>query len=98
MGGPNDDTDLLRRLEDLVQGAEVWEIARRYRLHRYRHSDAQHQTVEIEMMRNRDIGWRVVATDATRGITASGPPHPDLHVVIATVRWQDLDGQATATE
>ena len=94
MGGPDNDTDLLRRLEDLVQGSEVWEIARRCRIHRYRHSDAQHQTVEVEIMFNHDIGWRVVATDAANNISASGPPHPDLNVVLATVRWQDLDDQA----
>ncbi|MGH3844927.1 MAG: hypothetical protein ACRDS0_26350 [Pseudonocardiaceae bacterium] len=94
MGGPNDQTDLLRKLEELVPGSQVWEIARRYRLHRYRHSDAQRQTVEVEMLFNRDIGWRILATDAVRDITASGPPHPDLNVVVATVRWQDLDGQA----
>jgi hypothetical protein len=94
MGGTHNETDLLRRLEELVQGSEVWEIARRYRLHRYRHSDAEYQTVEVEVMHNHDIGWKIVATDAARGISASGPPHPDLNAVIATVRWQDLDGQA----
>jgi hypothetical protein len=91
MGGPANHID--RRLEDLVPGSEIWEIARRFRLHRYRHSDAQHQTVEVEMMFNRDIGWRVVAMDAARDISASGPPHPDLNVAITRVRWQDLDGQ-----
>lgn len=94
MGGTNNETDLLRRLEELVQGSEVWEIARRYRLHRYRHSDAEYQTVEVEAMHNRDIGWKIVATDAARGISASGPPHPDLNAVMASVRWQDLDNQA----
>jgi hypothetical protein len=94
MGGPNEETDFLRRLEDLVPGSEVWEIVRRYRIRRYRYSDAQRQTVEIEMMFNRDIGWRIVATDAARDISASGPPHPDLNVVMASVRWQDLDGPA----
>jgi hypothetical protein len=94
MGETNNETDLLRRLEELVQGSEVWEIARRYRLHRYRHSDAEYQTVEVEAMHNRDIGWKIVATDAARGISASGPPHPDLNAVMATVRWQDLDNQA----
>ena len=94
MGGTNSETDLLQRLEERVQGAEVWEIARRYRLHRYRHSDAEYQTVEVEVMYNRDIGWKIVATDAARGISASGPPHPDLNAVMATVRWQDLDNQA----
>lgn len=91
---PDGETDLLRMLEDLVQGSEVWEIARRYRLHRYRHSDAEYQTVEVEMMRNRDLGWRVVARDAARNISVSGNPHPDLNVVMATMRWQDLEGQA----
>ncbi|HEV7831020.1 MAG TPA: hypothetical protein VGP04_19680 [Pseudonocardiaceae bacterium] len=94
MGGNNNDTDLLRKLEHLVPGSEVWELARRYRLHRYRRSDAQRQTVEVEMMFNRDIGWKVVASDAARDISASGPPHPDLNVAVDTVRWQDLDGQA----
>jgi hypothetical protein len=94
MGAPIDDTDLHEKLEDLVPGSEVWEIARRYRLHRYRHSDAQRQTVEVEMMVNRDIGWKIVATDAARDITTSGPPHPDLNVVLTTVRWQDLEGPA----
>ena len=94
MVGPNDDTNLLRRLEDLVPGSEVWEIARRYQLHRYRHSDAQRQTVEVEMMFNRDIGWKIIATDAARRISASGPPHRDLNVVLTTVRWEDLEGQA----
>ncbi|MGH3767433.1 MAG: hypothetical protein ACRDS0_35135 [Pseudonocardiaceae bacterium] len=94
MGGINSEMDLLRRLEVLVSGSEVWQIARRYRLHRYRHSDAQRQTVEVEMVFNPDIGWRIVATDAARDITASGPPHPDLNVVMTTVRWQDLDEQA----
>ena len=94
MGGPNNETDLLRRLEELVQGSEVWEIARRYRLHRYRRSDAEYQTVEVEVLRNHDIGWKIVATDAARDISASGPPHPDLNAVMATVRWQDLDNQA----
>lgn len=94
MGGPDNDTDLLRRLEDLVPGSEVWEIARRYRIHRYRYSDAKRQTVEVEIMFNHDIGWRVVATDSANNISASGPPHPDLNVVLATVRWQDLDDQA----
>jgi hypothetical protein len=91
MGGTHNETDLLRRLEELVQGSEVWEIARRYRLRRYRHSDAEYQTVEVEVLRNRDIGWKIVATDAARGISASGPPH---NAVMATVRWQDLDNQA----
>lgn len=45
------------------------------------------------MMFNGDIGWRVVAMDAARDISASGPPHPDLNVAITRVRWQDLDGQ-----
>jgi hypothetical protein len=45
-------------------------------------------------MHNRDIGWKIVATDAARDISASGPPHPDLNAVMATVRWQDLDNQA----
>jgi hypothetical protein len=94
MGGTHNETDLLRRLEELVQGSEAWEIARRYRLHRYRHSDAEYQTVEVEVLRNRDIGWKIVATDEARGISASGPPHPDLNAVMATVRWQDLDSQA----
>jgi hypothetical protein len=94
MGGTNNETDLLRRLEELVQGSEVWEIARRYRLHRYRHSDAEYQTVEVEVMFNLDIGWKIVATDAARDITTSGPPHPDLDFVVATVRWHDLDDQA----
>ena len=92
MGGPANDTD--RRLEDLVPGSEVWEIARRYRMYRYRHSDAQHQTVEVEMMFNRDIGWKIVAMDAARDISASGPPHPNLNVAITRVRWQDLEGPA----
>ena len=91
---PNGETDLLRKLEDLVQGSEVWEIARRCRLHRYRHSDAEYQTVEIEMMRNRDLGWRVVARDTARNISISANPHPDLNVVMATMHWEDLDGQA----
>lgn len=93
MEGLDNDTDLLRRLEELVQGSEVWEIARRYRIHRYRRSDAQRQTVEVEIMFNRDTGWRVVARDADRNISASGPPHPDLNVVLATVGWHDLDNQ-----
>jgi hypothetical protein len=46
-------------------------------------------------MHNRDIGWRIVATDAARDISVSGLPHPDLNVVMATVRWQDPDNQAT---
>ena len=37
-------------------------------------------------MHNRDIGWKIVATDAARDISASGPPHPDLNAVMATVR------------
>jgi hypothetical protein len=94
MGETNNDTDLHRRLEELVQGSEVWEIARRYRLHRYRRSDAEYQTVEVEVMRNRDIGWKIVATDAARDISASGPPHPDFHVVMTTVSWTDLENQA----
>ena len=94
MGRTSNDTDLPRRLEELVPGSQVWEIARRYRLHRYRHSDAQRQTVEVEMMFNADIGWRVVATDAARDITASDPPYPDLTAAVAMVRWHDLDGQA----
>jgi hypothetical protein len=44
MGRTNNDTDVLRKLEDLVPGSKVREFARRYRLRRYRHSDAQHQT------------------------------------------------------
>lgn len=94
MGGPTNGTDVLRKLEELVEGSEVWEIARRYRMRRYRHSDAQPQTVEVEMMFNLDSGWKIIATDTARGISASGPPHPDLNVVIATVRWQDLDAPA----
>jgi hypothetical protein len=94
MGGTSNETDLFRRLEELVQGSEVWEIARRFRLHRYRRSDAEYQTVEVEMMFNRDIGWKIVATDAARDIATSGPPHRVLDVVMATVRWQDLDDQA----
>ncbi|MGH3670174.1 MAG: hypothetical protein ACRDSH_06005 [Pseudonocardiaceae bacterium] len=90
---PNGETDLLRKLEDLVQGSEVWEIARRFRLHRYRHSDAEYQTVEVEVMRNRDLGWKVVARDAARNIAVSGNPHPDLNVVMTTTNWQGLDGQ-----
>lgn len=92
MGRSHNDPDFLRKLEELVQGSEVWEIAQRYRLYRYRHSDAQRQTVEVEMMFNHDFGWRVVATDAARDITASGNPHPDLNVAVATVHWQDLEG------
>ena len=91
---PNGETDLLRKLEDLVPGSEVWEIARSYRLHRYRHSDAEYQTVEVEMMLNRDLGWKIVARDEARNISVSGNPHPDLNVVMATMRWQDLEGQA----
>jgi hypothetical protein len=34
---PDDETDLHQKLEDLLPGSEVWEIARRYRLYRYRH-------------------------------------------------------------
>ena len=94
MGGTNYDTDLLRKLEELVPGSQVWEVVRRYRVYRYRNSDAQRQTVEVEMLFNRDIGWRIIATDTVRDITTSGPSHPDLNVVMATVRWQDLDGQA----
>ncbi|HZS19768.1 MAG TPA: hypothetical protein VFA63_02140 [Pseudonocardiaceae bacterium] len=94
MGAPTNDMDVLRKLEELVEGSEVWEITRHYRMHRYRHSDAQSQTVEVEMMFNHDSGWKIIATDTARGISASGPPHPDLKVVIATVRWQDLDAQA----
>ena len=94
MGAPTNDTDVLRKLEELVEGSEVWEITRRYRMHRYRHSDAQRQTVEVEIMFNRDTGWRIIATDTARGISASGPPHPDLAVVLATVRWHDLDAPA----
>ena len=77
-----------------MEGGEVWEIARRFRIHRYRRSDAKYQTVEVEMMFNRDIGWKIIATDAARDLSASGRPHPDLNVVMATVRWQDLDGPA----
>jgi hypothetical protein len=95
MGETNNDTDFHRRLEELVSGSEFREIARRYRLRRYRHSDAEYQTVEVEVMHNRDIGWRIVATDAARDISVSGLPHPDLNVVTATVRWQDPDNQAT---
>lgn len=94
MGAPTNDTNVLRRLEELVEGSEVWEITRCYRMHRYRHSDAQRQTVEVEIMFNRDSGWKVIATDSARGISASGPPHHDLNVVMATVRWQDLDAPA----
>ena len=94
MGAPTNDTNVLRRLEELVEGSEVWEITRCYRMHRYRHSDAQRQTVEVEIMFNRDSGWKVTATDSARGISASGPPHHDLNVVMATVRWQDLDAPA----
>jgi hypothetical protein len=36
---PDDETDLHQKLEDLLPGSEVWEIARRYRLYRHRHSD-----------------------------------------------------------
>ncbi|MGH3784359.1 MAG: hypothetical protein ACRDRO_28005 [Pseudonocardiaceae bacterium] len=91
---PNDETDLHEKLEDLVPGSEVWEIERRYRLHRYRHSDAEYQTIEVEMMHNRHLGWMIVARDPARDISASGKPHPDLNVVMATVHWQDLDGRA----
>jgi hypothetical protein len=93
-----EDTDLARKLEDLVQGTEVWEIARSYRIHRYRHRDAQRQTVEVEMMFNLDIGWKIIATDPNRGISVSGPSHSDLNVVLATVRWQDLDAQSVPTQ
>lgn len=94
MGDTGNDTNLLRTFEDLVEGSQVWEITRRYRLFRYRHSDAQRQSVEVEVMFNHDYGWRIVATDPARGIIASGPSHPDLAVVAAAVRWHDLDGQA----
>lgn len=94
MGDTGNDTDFLRTLEDLIEGSQVWEIARRYRLYRYRHSDAERQTVEVELMFNHDNGWRIVATDTARGIVASGPSHPELTVVTAAVRWHDLDGQA----
>lgn len=91
---PNDETGLHQKLEDLVPGSEVWEIARRYHLRRYRHSDAEYQTVEVVMMQNRHLGWMIVANDTARNITASGSPHPDLNAAIAGVSWQDLDGQA----
>ena len=94
MGDTGNDTGFLGVLEGLVEGSEVWEVARRYRLFRYRHSDAQNQTVEVEVMFNPDSGWRIVATDAARRIVASGPSHPDLTVTAAAVRWHDLDGQA----
>jgi hypothetical protein len=94
MGAPTNDTDVLRKLEELMEGSEVWAITRRYRMHRYRHSDAQRQTVEVEMMFNHDSGWKIIATDPGRGISASGPPHPDLNIVLASVRWQDLDASA----
>ena len=94
VGNTGNDTDLLGTLEDLVQGSEVWEIVRRYRLYRYRHSDAQRQTVEVEVIFSRDGGWKIVATDADRGIIASGPSHPHLSVAAAAVRWRDLDGEA----
>ena len=94
MGDTGNDTDLLRTLGHLVEGSQAWEITRRFRLFRYRHSDAQNQTVEVEVMFNHDNGWRIVATDAARGIVASGPSHPELTVTAAAVRWHDLDGQA----
>jgi hypothetical protein len=43
---------------------------------------------------NRDIGWRIIATDPARSITTSGPPHPNLNTAMRMVRWQDLDDQA----
>ena len=61
---------------------------------RYQHSEAQRQTVEVEVMFNHDSGWRIVATDTHRGVVASGPSHPDLNVAVAAVRWHDLDSEA----
>lgn len=43
---------------------------------------------------NRNIGWMIIATDAARGITTSGPPHPNLNTAVRMVRWPDLDDQA----
>jgi hypothetical protein len=95
---PIEDTDIIRKLEDLCQAGEVWEIARSYRIHRYRRRDEQRQTVDVAMMFNLDAGWKIIATDPNRGISVSGPAHADLNVVLATVRWQDLDAQSVPTQ
>lgn len=92
----NDETDILRELEEIKQlgGAEIWEIVRGYRIHRRRGSDDEHQTVEVEVMRHRDLGWMTIAKDADRNISASGNPNPDLNAVMHTVHWHELDGPA----
>lgn len=95
---PDDETDLHQKLEDLVPGSEVWEIAHRYRLHRYRHSDAEYQTVEVEIRHNRHRGWMIIARDPARSISAAGNPHPALNAAMATVPWQDLDSQTEAPQ
>ncbi|HYZ37952.1 MAG TPA: hypothetical protein VE673_14735 [Pseudonocardiaceae bacterium] len=74
-----DNTDLLQALEGMVDGSQAWEIARRYRIH-HQHRDTRRPTIEVEMM-------FIIATDAARTIPASNPRHPDLNVVMATVRW-----------
>ena len=66
MGDTGSDTDLLRTLEDLVEGSQAWEITGRYRLVRYRHSDAERQTAEVEVMFNLNDGWGIVATEVIR--------------------------------
>jgi hypothetical protein len=87
--------DVLRELEKIEQfrGEEIWEIAWRFRIHR-RRSDDELQTVEVEMMRHRDLGWHIDATDADRNISALGNPDPDLNVAIHIVHWNKLDGPA----
>ncbi len=94
----NDETDILRELEKLVEGAEIWEIVRRYRIHRQRQSDDEYQTVEVEVMRNRGVGWLITAKDAHRNLSASGNPHRDLNVVLHTVHWGQLDKPALPPE
>ena len=83
-------------LEEIEQlrGEEIWRIAWCYQIERRRRSDDECQTVEVVVMHHHDLGWRIVAKDEDRNISALGNPGSDLSVVMHTVHWYELDGPA----
>lgn len=88
-----DDIDVLQiigRIPQLGEEAQVWEITRRFRIYRAR-ADGEDQTVEVEMSVDGAGRWVVAAHDVQRNLTAQGVPMPGVNGAVHMVPWYVLD-------
>jgi hypothetical protein len=80
---------ILEKVPFLVD-AQLWEIAKRFRIYRSR-ADGEDQTVDLELSVDVAGRWMAVAGDEARGLTAQGVPMPGLNGAINMVPWYLLD-------